>query len=162
MATWTNEDGLKIRFNGDEVENNTGSQFVGGPIRSLTVDLPYNDLPTTATTAADARNAHLPANAYIVGAYLLVDEAFTSGGTTTLTLGLCNSAGTAIDADGIDVAIAKTAIDAVNDVVVCDGALVRGVLNIGPAPAWVYTTVGSGPYTAGHARLVIHYITDSL
>lgn len=160
MATWTNEDGLKVRFNAEDVEATTGNQFVGGPLRSLVVDLPYNDLPVAAD--ADQRRAYIPANAFITAAYLLIDDAFESGGATTLDIGLCQVNGTVIDLDGIDVAIAKTAIDGDNDVVVCNGALVNGVLNVGTANAYVYTTVTTGPYTAGHAKLVVHYITDSL
>lgn len=161
MPTWTNADGLKVRFNAEEVENKTGNQYVGGPIRSLVIDMAYNNLPTSSN-AVDERNGYLPANAYIVQAFLLVDDPFTSGGATTLDIGLIDKDNNVISATAVDAAIAKTAIDGANEVVVCDGAYVRGVLNIGPKNAFVYTTVGTGPYTAGHAKLVIHYITDSL
>lgn len=158
MATWANEDGLIVRFQ-NEFEAKEGNQFVGGPVRALTVEMDYDDLWGAADV--DARMAYLPANAYITGAWVLVDDAFESGGATTLSIGLCQVDGTVIDADGIDATIAKTVIDGDDDAVVCDGALVGGVLNIGSAAGYVYFTVGTGPYTAGHAKLVIHYITDS-
>lgn len=158
MATWTNADGLKVRFNAEEVENKTGNQYVGGPLRSLVVDLDYADLPVAAD--ADQRQAYIPAGAYITEAYLLVDTAFTSAGLTTLDIGLCQVDGTVIDLDGIDAVIAKADIDAVGDVVRCNGALAGGTRNVGTANAYVYTTTTTGPWTAGHAKLVVHYITD--
>jgi hypothetical protein len=160
MTNWANQDGLIQRFGGDSVEAVNGNEYSEGPVQVLEVVLDYADLPVAAD--ANQMQAYIPANAYITQAFLLVDDAFESGGTTTLDIGLCTVAGAVIDLDGIDAVIAKTAIDGDNDVVVCDGALVRGVLNVGTANAYVYTTVGTGPYTAGHAKLVVHYITNSL
>ena len=81
-------------------------------------------------------DAYIPAGSYITKATLVVTTAWTSGGSGTLGIGLQNSAGSAIDADGIDAAIAKTAL-AVNTAVACDGALVGGTATVGAADAYI-------------------------
>ena len=99
----------------------------------------------------------LPAHAWIKDATLRVTEAFTSGGTPTLDIGLTESDGTAIDADGIDAAVALSAIDAVGETVLCDGALVGNTAGIGSAAGQV-VAAGSAAYTAGRAVLIIRYV----
>ena len=89
----------------------------------------------------------IPANAYIVRATLRVLTPL-AGTTPTVTIGLTEPDGTAIDADGIDVAIAVTALDAIGETVLCDGALVAGLAGIGTADGQIVVTTG-GTVTAG-------------
>lgn len=164
MTVWTNEDGLKVPFNLASAKQQESGATAVAATRQMIIY--YNsqdvgDLETAGNTSG--REAFIPGNAYITRASFLVDTAFTSGGSTTLTIGLAEADGTAIDADGIDATIAKTALDAVGDVVACDGALVAGVLQAGGASgaskeAYVYFTTASGPWTAGSGRLVIEYV----
>ena len=84
--------------------------------------------------------------------------AFTSGGSATLGIGAYNSAGSAIDADGIDATIALTAINATTKAVACDGALVGGAVMTGAADAYIKANYGTAAFTAGAAKLVITYI----
>jgi hypothetical protein len=81
-----------------------------------------------------------------------------AGATAALNIGLQTAAGVAIDADGIDVAIAVTAIDAIGDVVACNGAAVGGIVTVGTAPAYVSLDYDTAAFTAGTAKLVIEYI----
>jgi len=149
---WTNYDGLLVRFNAERgvVAGDGTSQY---DKQVLKVDLDSQDLIGTADINAD--RPHLPANAIVTAAYVKADSAFT--GTGTLTLGLANSTGTAIDADGIDAAIdVDVVLAAAGDVVTCDGALVDGTATIGAADAWVYGAV-AGAVSAGTATLFIEY-----
>jgi hypothetical protein len=114
----------------------------------------YNDLPVASD---DTLGVSLPAYAKIVAARLEVLTPFAGG--TSYNIGLYTSAGVAIDADGIDAAVATAAIDARGDVVVCDGALVNGVLSIGDT-AGKLTVAATGTYTAGKARLVVEYVVE--
>lgn len=152
MSTdWTNGDGLEIRFTGPEAEQSgAGTQ---GAVKELVVDI--SDMSTDITAAAFSHEAFIPANSYIIGAYLRVTSAMT-GTSGTLTIGLAQKDGTAIDADGIDVAIAQADL-AAGKAVLCNGALVAGTATTGSAPGYVYTTKG-GTVTGGAARLVIEYI----
>jgi hypothetical protein len=100
----------------------------------------------------------IPAGAIIVNADLVITDAATSGGSATLTIGTYNAAGTVVDADGIDAAIALTAIDADGDVVQCDGAQVSGVVTVGSAPVYIGALYGTAAFTAGSAVLIVEYI----
>ena len=72
---------------------------------------------------------------------------------------------TADDENGIDAAIAVTALDAIGAVVACDGALVGGVTSAGATStsdvkvAFAYTT---GVFTAGAGILTVRYIEPQL
>lgn len=158
--TWTNDDGLVVGYGPRTSSNENAGQVahLGGNREVLHVNLDYDNLPAAPSTAPSMKSVPIPAGAVIVRADLNVETAFTSGGATTLTIGLVNSAGTAIDADGIDATIAKAALTA-NTNIVCDGALIGA--NIGTADGYISTTTASGPWTAGDAVLTIEYIRKS-
>jgi len=157
--SWTNADGLEVLMHGEQGEVKTN----GGTVTSVTNQLVYKitDATTLGTAAVDpaANDAFIPAGAYITKAYFIVETAFTSGGAATLTLGTQTAAGADIDADGIDVAVALTVIDAIGDVVVCNGAQVNGVVTVGSADAYISAVYGTAAYTAGAGTLVIEYVT---
>lgn len=161
MATWTNEDGLKVNFNLDASEQYPGgTTTTRGSERELVIIYDSQN-PGNLETAGntDGREPKIPAGARITDANLHITTAFTSGGSATLTIGVAEEDGTAIDADGIDAAIALTAIDAVDDVVQCDGALVGGVVAVDSTTTggYVYFTPAVAALTAGVAKLVITY-----
>lgn len=156
--SWTNADGLTVLMHEEQGEVETTGRV--GPIRqSIVVDLAdATTLGTSYSTAAGPTEAFVPANALIVDAHFITETAFTSGGSATLSIGLYNAAGSAIDADGIDATVALTAIDAVGESVVCDGAKVDGTDTVGTADAYVGFIYGTAAFTAGAGKLVIEYI----
>ena len=130
---WVNDDGLVVKFGTEEADRGKGGIFT---------DKMYGDC---TVYEFDIRAAELEP---------LV--AFTSGGAATLTIGLYDTdRTTALDADGIDAAIALTAIDTVGEKVTCDGALVNTVLS-NDTPCLVGATVGTAAYTAGRAKLRLY------
>jgi hypothetical protein len=150
---WTNEDGLLVRFGNERstVVTDGTSQYVE---QVFEIEINSQDLPVTGDINAD--RPHLPANALITDAFLIATEAFDSTGT--LTVGLANSAGAAIDADGIDATVDVDAVlGAVGDVVACDGELVDKTATIGSAAGWVYASMTAAG-TTGKATLKIKYI----
>lgn len=130
--------------------------------RALEMDFEFNDYPDfTADLDADGtddgwsgNDVFIPAGSYITSAYLIVETAFAGG--TSYNIGLYEADGTAIDADGIDAAVAVADMNTA-DVVVCNGALVGGAVTIGADDAYV-KAVPTGTYTAGKAKLVIEFI----
>lgn len=117
-------------------------------------------------TFADVlQDVAVPAGAIIQSCTLRVTEAFV-GATATLDIGwyYINSSGalTALDADGIDAAIAVTAIDAIGDTIVCDGAL-AGASALGDQLAetassyFVGASYNTAAFTAGEAELSIEW-----
>jgi len=151
---WTNEDGLLIRFGDERSAVVTDGNDAGTAENILEIQIDSQALPTLADINAD--RAHLPANALITDAYLVATTAFV--GTGTLTVGLGNAAGSAIDADGIDATVDVDAVlGAIGDVVLCDGALADKTATVGTADAWPYATV-AGTVSAGVATLKLKYV----
>ena len=157
MPNWTNEDGLLVRFpldNGATVRvdgtKNAEDHRVVFHLADATA------LATTDTAAAVADLSAIPAGAIITRAYFVVDTAFTSGGSATLDIGLKQKAGTNIDDDGIDAAVAVAAL-AANAVIDCDGALVPGRVTAEAIAMFTYNTAA---FTAGAGRLIVEYTVD--
>lgn len=158
MATWTNADGLLVRFPADKGEVVTDGTILNGTYKILEVVIDLMDPPVVGDINED--RPHLPAHAFIVDSYLVCNTAWT-GTSPTLTIGLANSAGTAIDADGIDAAIAAGVQAAAGDVVLNDGALVDKTSTIGAARGWVYASTG-GTVTAGVSTLYLVYFLPTV
>jgi len=153
MASWTNADGLLIRYGADRATVATDG-VSRQETQSLEIVIAHGDIPGTADVNED--RPQLPANAVITDAFLVCNTAWT-GTSPTLTIGLANSAGTAIDANGIDNLIAVDTVQAAaGDVVACDGALVDKTASIGSARGWVYAAEG-GTVTAGKSTLYLRY-----
>ena len=104
----------------------------------------------------DENQIAIPAGAFITRAYLVVKTAFTSGGSATLDIGLVNAAGTAVDHDGIDAAVALAAL-AANKAVVADGASVGGTVTYS-SDTYVQATYNTAAFTAGAAYVDVVYI----
>lgn len=149
--SYTNADGLLVLTDGAAgIPAENGATAVGAK-KNLLVNI---DLTKGAQDFNAGTDAGIPAGSYITAASLVVKTAAAGG--TSVTIGLVNAAGSAIDADGIDAAVA-TADLAANKAVACDGALVGGTATVGAAEGFVSVTV-SGTFTAGEALLLIEYI----
>jgi hypothetical protein len=149
--SYTNADGLLVLTNGAAgVPAENGVTAVGAK-KNLLVNIDLTKGDQNFNTGTDAG---IPAGSYITSAVLVVKTAAVGG--TTVTVGLVNAAGTAIDADGIDVAVATADLVA-NKAVACDGALVGGTATVGAAEGFVSIDV-AGTYTAGELLLVIDYV----
>lgn len=120
-----------------------------GAIKVAKWEFEYDDLP--ADDDGNAMLMEIPANSLIRSAVLKVGTAWAGG--TNVNLGLAQTDGTVIDADGIDAAIATAALTA-NAIIDCDGALVGA--SVGANDAVLEVTV-SGTYTAGTAVLEVEY-----
>lgn len=151
----TNADGLQLNYGTRDVEVNH-ARAVGGvdEVQQVVFDITATKLGTAPTI--NAASAFIPANSLIVRATLLVKAAFTSGGAATLDIGTYSIASVAIDADGIDAAVALAALGANADVA-CDGVQVGTIVT---ADCYIGASYGTAAYTAGTARLVVEYIRN--
>lgn len=158
--SYTNADGLYVLTHGGQ----GAVQDKGGTVLSARQTLVYDISDFTAIGSSfgasdiDPLDPVIPAGSLIVGATLVMTTAATSGDSATLTIGTYNAAGTAIDADGIDAAVALTAIDANGDVVRCDGAQASGVLGYVTADAYIGAIYGTAAFTAGAGKLIVEYV----
>lgn len=159
---WTNEDGLVIRYGTDRAAVMPGGSTAEGVHKTLVHKFDFNDIANTDTAAPNPHEASIPADSVIVRATLYVTTAF-AGATATLDIGLKQDDGTNTDDDGIDAAIAVTALDAVGDTILCDGALVSAetgdLTGVRFTEAqWIMTTWDTAAFTAGAATLVVEYL----
>ena len=152
--TWDNEDGILVRFGTERSTVSTDGTDAGHQEHVLEVVIDSQDILLVGDVNDDRPS--LPANAVVTDALLIATTAFV--GTGTLTLGLSDSAGSAIDADGIDATIDVDAVlGNIGDVVACDGALVDKTASIGTVAGWVYGSIG-GTVSAGVATLKLKYV----
>ena len=159
--SWTNSDGLVVRFGTDKgTEKNSGTTE-DGVHRTLVHKFAFGDIANTDVTAADPESPFIPADSVITRATLYVTTAFV-GATATLDIGLKVAAGTNTDDDGIDGLIAVTALDAIGDTINCNGAYVASVGNLTglriTADQYIMTTWDTAAFTAGAATLVVEYL----
>jgi hypothetical protein len=153
MGTWTNADGLYIRYNTNEaaeklggMENNVGNRH------TLTFNIEASDFAAVGTnTILDS--VYLPNNAYIEGVQIFVETAF-AGSTGTLDIGLIRrDRTTEVDYDGLDAVVALSALEA-KDFVECDGVLIRTRLS---NSAFVTVRNNTADYSAGKATIRVYY-----
>lgn len=155
--SYTNADGLQVINGTDQGAAINEGNTVENDIRTMVIEIPDATAILSSAAVPSPNEAYIPAGSYIKSASLLVETAFTSGGAATLTIGLQEADGSAIDADGIDAAVAKAAL-AANLAVACDGALVGGTALV-QADAYISMIYGTAVFTAGKGKLVIEYIT---
>lgn len=173
---WTNADGLQVRFGSDWAsaalrKNRIGSLNSYGATKELQMDFDLSAIAAGTTSfSADLNNdgtldgfyagdVHIPANASITEAYLVFGEAAAGG--TSITVGLYQEDGTAIDADGLVTATEGVIANMTKgDRIVGAGALIAdasGDAGIGANAGFVgISTVGT--FTAGRGKLVIRYV----
>lgn len=152
--SWVNFDGLEVKFNRERAEAPVDG-VTNAKERMLVVDLPDATALTDTDTAAVAGDtAFIPAGSIITKAVFVADTAFTTSASGTLDIGFKQAAGTNIDDDGIDQAVAAAAL-AIRQGVICDGAMIGDKLQY---DSYVMFTYDTGAFTAGAGRLFVSYI----
>ena len=153
---WTNADGLKVGFGPRSTDNTQAGPYkTEGLFKQIEKRIYGVDVPATDTVAAQGDEIPIPANAVGLRAYIQVTETFDSAGdAATLSVGVKQKAGTTIDADGIDAAVAEASL-AAGAVIICDGDLIDDT--VGANDAYITFTYGTEAFTAGEAVLVVEY-----
>ncbi len=162
---WTNADGLQVPFGQDqarETKSIPGKALRGGSKSYLVMDFDWDSFPDyTADLNNDGTNngfsdsdAYIPAGSYITNAWLIVTEGFASG--TDYDIGTYQQDGSAISSQGIDATLQTADINVAEDVVVCDGTLVDGILSV-TLDSYI-KALETGTFDAGEAKLVIEYM----
>jgi hypothetical protein len=161
--TWTNQDGLIVGFGTHSVDNNVPAEDAGnGSVKVAKLLITGTALEDTVTVASlPPQSVRIKRGARITRAFLQVVTAFTSGGAATLDIGTFAADATADDADGIDAAVALTAIDAIGEMVSCDGALVGATVAAGAtsnSDVIIAASYNTAAFTAGTAILTVEYV----
>lgn len=155
---WINDDGLRVRFATEEAElTHIGEfgDFDPGSIHLVQLELSAESLPAVAKKIHTS--VRIPGSngktAYLKKAEIFVETAFTGGGN--LTIGFDNVDGTVFSANGVDAAVAYTAMTA-GVTIACDGTLVNTRLANTQA-LYVTTTVGTAIPATGKGWLRLWY-----
>jgi hypothetical protein len=151
--SWENVGGRQTHYGALPADNKFGGDVhSAGALQELRLTFSYDDLP--AVSAGNEMIASIPEGAAITEAYVKVLDAMT-GTSGTLTIGTAEAdGGGALDADGIDAAIAQAALTA-GAVITCDGAQVGGAALADRA---VITATTGGTVTGGRFELVVQYL----
>lgn len=167
-ATWTNADGLQVRFGITEARDAVvGKATNYGDDQQLIVDLDYKKMPVFSASEnigviyGGISNNCIPSGALITAVEMITITAFTGSGAT-LSVGLVKADGTEIDNDGLLDAVALTSMDEIGESFTTGGALV-GKANGAKLSdnGYIWVTVQTATYTAGQARLKITYFIPS-
>ena len=166
---WYNADGLEVNYGRERAAGDrqkVGRVITAGEYQEMVVPFAYNKFPSYdvdrnndgTLDAFSSSNEYVPAGALIESAKIIVKAAFTTSDSGALQIGCYEQDGTVIDADGIDVAIAVTAIDAIGEVVNCDGAMVGLGTQNAAKRSYIRMYASTGAFTAGSGLLVIRYV----
>lgn len=138
-----------------DIEDVVGSQYVpSNAVSVVEYSFSFDDLPVSGV---DALIPRIPAGSRIRSAIVTVVTAM-AGTSGTLTLGLQETDGSVIDADGLDAAVAQAVLIS-GARIVGDGALVGAT--IGAADGQVVVTTG-GTVTAGKFILRVEFEPENL
>lgn len=163
---WINSDGLLVGFGTELAKAGTGGEFHWtGPFVQHEFDINFANLAPFGTITPLSFTVRIQNGILLTSAELETVVPFTSGGSPTLDIGLVDEDATTTDSydiDGIDAAIAMTAIDTVGETVTCDGALINTILaNSGNKKSLVAVRVNTANYTAGRAKLRFNYFVPT-
>tara|TARA_X000001382_G_scaffold129998_1_gene123496 strand:+ start:7928 stop:8416 length:489 start_codon:yes stop_codon:yes gene_type:complete len=160
MGTWTNNDGLKVRFGADGVEDTLkgGSNGYVGAEREYSLEFDYTDLEAINTaTIIDIFN--IPDNFQVTSVTLQNLTPFDSASDAgTLDIGVIQTdRTTAVDLDGLGDGITQTQLNANNfDTTTGTAVLVGTTLTNG---GYLTLTERSAAFTAGKGRILIRGFT---
>lgn len=164
MVDWVNNDGLRVRFGTDLAKTGGGGEFTWtGPFAQHEFDIDFSKLNAFSNITVLDYTVRIPNGVLLTSAEIEVTTAFTSAGAPTLDIGLIDDDGTTDwDIDGIDAAVALTALDTIGETTVCDGALINTILaNTGGQKSLVAVRVNVANYTAGRAKLRFNYFVPT-
>ncbi len=147
--------GVANHYGPRETDNQFGGQDnTSGKVKSVSYEFDFDKLPAHGASNLEYQ---LPANTIIVSAHLVVEEATTSGGTETATMGLTDVDGSVVDVDGL-----ATASQLTNALLRTKGSYIKGAgdlidKTIGTKAAQL-TFTPSVTLTAGKFKVIIRYI----
>ena len=163
---WINNDGLLVQFGTELAKTGGGGEFHWtGSFAQHEFDIDFSKLNAFGNITVLDYTVRIQNGILLTSAEFETVVPFTSGGSPTLDIGLVDDDATTTDSydiDGIDVAIAMTAIDAVGETVTCDGALINTILaNPGNKKSLVAVRVNVANYNAGRGKLRFNYFVPT-
>jgi hypothetical protein len=126
-----------------------------GAISQMIVPLQFDDLPAADSDRQDI--PVIPANSVILRT-AIEPASTTFAGGISYVVGLAQTDGTAIDADGVYAAVTLAQVNAGGTGLATEGALVGAAIGANGA---VVTAAATGTFTAGRTNILIEYMTPT-
>ena len=158
---WVNNDGLVVLFDKEEATKAMAGEYPGaGPTRIVEVKIPaLTALAATPTLLDDFTS--IPDNARIAKITVITDTAVTSGGSAVLNLGLRKlDRTTAIDEDGLIIALPIASFNAAGETVVLTAGVTYGGALLGTTitdAGLLYADYDTAAFTDGAIRVFIEF-----
>lgn len=161
MGTWTNSDGLYIRYGTDEATVTRAGDRSDTTAGMHTTELVINDMTTlTATAAVQANTTVIPSGARIAKVEVLVETPCT-GTNAALNIGLARlDRTTELDYDGFVAALAVTSLtpagftNTLYEATTGNGALIGTTLAY---PGIFTADYDTAAFTAGKIRVLVYW-----
>jgi len=161
MGTWTNADGLKLRYGTDAAELGNGGEYrTDGLYRVIDVEINLADLTTAEVIQS---NVVFPKGKVLGKVEVIADVAAATGTAIDVGFVRTNVAATEVDYDGILAAFPTGSMNAEGETtVLTDGSTYAGALVgvVASADYPMYITASrtdSTAFTAGRIRLRLHW-----
>lgn len=161
MGTWTNSDGLHLKFGTDKSESNYAGEYVTtGELREVSLRITLTDLADASAIMSD--KVFFPKNARIEEVELVTHTAATSGGAAVLNIGLVQASdrSTAIDTDGFVAALALASFNSAGEKVVLRvGSTSAGALigTTNSTVGYIVADYDTAAFTAGEIDVRVRY-----
>jgi hypothetical protein len=156
---WTNSDGLAVGFGTRTIASTVSVKHPGpdGALEQVVLRIRGEDLADVVAVSEDQviHGVTIPNGAVIVSAETVVLEDFV-GATAVLDIGVYDNAGTIVDDDGIDAAIAVATLVVSNGPIAADGADISTVVAT-TGGVKICASYDTAPFTAGEAVCTIKY-----
>ena len=162
MATWTNADGLTLKYGVDRAEDGIQGEYrTAGPKRCIELEFDYTQLPTVAqNSVVIGDNLRLPIGIFVEEVEIRAWTDFdSSGDTMTLNVGWVDLDGTSnVDVDAFVVAATQTELNTGGtNVAGWVGAEVGTGTTVTTVPKLITWEVDSQAATAGRGVIRIWY-----
>jgi hypothetical protein len=158
MGSWTNNDGLYIKYGQTEITPSIGGAIVSNDVQKIQFDLDLTTLTDTAAVLMD--NVVIPDNSIVTKVTVLVTEV-TAGTNSNLNLGLVQlDRTTAVDVDGLLAAADAwhtSAIGTVTEYVVGTTEAGADIGQVTTVPCLIVGYYDTGAFTDGTLKVTIEF-----
>lgn len=161
MATWTNSDGLKIRYGTDAADVGNGGEYSTlGLYRTIDIEI---DLTSLTASEVIQSEVIFPKGKVLGKVEVIADTAAATGTAIDVGFVRTNAAATEVDYDGILAAFPTASMNAEGETtVLTDGSsgagVLVGVVASADYPMYITASRTDGTaFTAGRIRLILHW-----
>lgn len=161
MGTWTNNDGLYIKYGTSEAEVTTGGSYGTGVAGMHVTEVVFDATALGASAAIQADTTVIPSGVILHKVEVIADVAATSGGSAVLNVGLIRlDRSTELDYDGIIAALPVANMGTIGELTTLSQDVTYSGALIGTTTAnagLITADYDTAAFTAGTIRVKIYW-----